>query len=114
MDVFSLRNQLIADYSQFARSFTSIRAEDIRLGVHAAYADGRYWPEPLIQINPRYRQGRSTQQLADANELLAATAKLFPINLYTHQEQAIAFSARGESYVVTTGTGSVGITSDIY
>ena len=106
MDVFSLRNQLIADYSQFARSFTSIRAEDIRSGVHAAYADGRYWPEPLIQINPRYRQGRSTQQLAAANELLTATAKLFPIDLYAHQEQAIAFSARGESYVVTTGTGS--------
>ncbi|MDR1424225.1 MAG: DEAD/DEAH box helicase [Azoarcus sp.] len=97
---------MIADYSQFARSFTSIRAEDIRSGVHAAYADGRYWPEPLIQINPCYRQGRSTRQLAAANELLTATAKLFPIDLYTHQEQAIAFSARGESYVVTTGTGS--------
>ncbi|RQV56160.1 DUF1998 domain-containing protein [Burkholderia cenocepacia] len=106
MDVFSLRSQLIADYSKFARSFTSIRAEDIQTGVHAAYADGRYWPEPLIQINPRYRQGRPVQQLAATNELLPATAALFPIDLYTHQEQAIAFSARGESYVVTTGTGS--------
>ena len=106
MDVFSLRNRLIADYSQFARSFTSIRAEDIRSGVHAAYADGRYWPEPLIQINPRYRQGRSTQQLAAAGELLTETDRLFSIALYTHQEQAIAFSARGESFLVTTGTGS--------
>ncbi|AJC20119.1 hypothetical protein [Pandoraea pulmonicola] len=82
MDVFSLRSQLIEDYSQFASSFTSIRAEDIRSGVHAAYDGGRYWPEPLIQINPRYRQGRSTQQLAATNELLAATAALFPIDLY--------------------------------
>jgi hypothetical protein len=39
-------------------------------------------------------------------ELSPVTARLFPIDLYTHQEQAIAFSTRGESYVVTTGTGS--------
>lgn len=106
MDVFSLRKRLIEDYSQFARSFTSIRAQDLRDKLDQAYADGRYWPEPLIQINPRYRQGRSTKQLADSGELLGATADLFAIDLYTHQEQALAFSEKGESYVVTTGTGS--------
>ncbi|WP_354674302.1 DEAD/DEAH box helicase [Cupriavidus alkaliphilus] len=106
MDVFSLRAQLVADYSQYARSFTSVRAADLRSGIDEAYARGRYWPEPLIQINPRYRQGRSTAELAASGDLLPSTSKLFPIDLYTHQEQAIAFSSRGESFVVTTGTGS--------
>ena len=29
-----------------------------------------------------------------------------PLTLYKHQEQAIALASHGESYVVTTGTGS--------
>ncbi|MDT8398180.1 MAG: hypothetical protein RQ899_06165 [Pseudomonadales bacterium] len=46
MAVFSLREQLIKDFSEFARSFTSIRAQDIKNELDVAYADGRYWPEP--------------------------------------------------------------------
>lgn len=106
MDVFSLREQLIGDYSRFARSFTTILAEDLRRGVDDAYSSGRYWPDPLIQINPRYKQGRSTSDLAAIGELHPLTATLFPIELYRHQEQAIAFGSKGESFVVTTGTGS--------
>lgn len=106
MDVFSLREHLIREYSRFARSFTTIQADDLRRGVDEAYASSRYWPEPLVQINPRYQKGRSTAQLAAAGELHPATSRCFPIDLYRHQEQAIAFGAQGESFVVTTGTGS--------
>lgn len=106
MDVFSLRDQLIDDYSRFARSFTTIRADDLQHGIDASYCSGRFWPEPLIQINPRYQQGRSTAELAAAGELIPATARCFPIDLYLHQEQALAFGSKGESFVVTTGTGS--------
>lgn len=106
MDVFALRDRLVADYSAFARSFTTIRAADLRQAIDAAYASNRYWPEPLIQINPRYKSGRSTRELADHDELLPKTADLFQIVLYEHQEKAIAFARAGESFVVTTGTGS--------
>ena len=106
MDVFSLRQRLISDYSAFARSFTDIHAIDIKEGVEAEYASGRYWPEPLIQINPRYAAGRHTSELVVSNELLAQTGKCFNIPLYQHQEQAIAHAAKGDSFVVTTGTGS--------
>lgn len=106
MDVFKLRESLVSDYSSFARSFTSILADDIRGGVEAAYNSNRFWPEPLIQINPRYKRGSSTSQLAARGEILPETAECFPIELFTHQEQAIAFAAKGESFVVTTGTGS--------
>jgi ATP-dependent helicase YprA (DUF1998 family) len=106
MDVFSLRGQLIGDYSRFARSFTTIRADDLRGGVDASYASGRYWPDPLIQINPHYQAGRPTSVLAAVGELQALTARHFDIDLYRHQEQSIACGANGDSFVVTTGTGS--------
>ncbi len=40
MDVFSLRQHLIGDYSRFVRSFTTIGADDLRQGVEDAYASG--------------------------------------------------------------------------
>lgn len=54
MDVFSLRDTVVGEYRRFATSFTTIHAEDIRQ-VEATYAEGRFWPEPLIQINPSYK-----------------------------------------------------------
>ena len=106
MDVFALRNRLVDDYGAFARSFTTIRATDLKKGIDDAYASNRYWPEPLIQINPRYQTSRSTAQLAADGTLLSKTATLFNLPLYTHQTRAIAFAADHKSFVVTTGTGS--------
>ena len=47
MDVFALRDHLIGDYSRFARSFTVIRASDLKAGIDDAYGSGRFWPDPL-------------------------------------------------------------------
>ena len=106
MDVFSLRESLIDHYQSFARSFTQIRAEDSRRQVHAAYDSGRFWPDPLLQINPKFKQGRTVAELARSGELHPACATLFPLDLYQHQENAVALAERGGSFVVTTGTGS--------
>ena len=46
LDVFSLRDFVVADYKRFATSFTTIHADDIRQQVEAIYAQQRYWPEP--------------------------------------------------------------------
>jgi len=51
MDVFAFREELVAEYARFSRSFTKIRAEDISREVDAAYAEGRFWPAQLIQLN---------------------------------------------------------------
>ena len=59
MDVFDLDGALVKDYERFARSFTKIRAEDIRPKVDALYASRRFWPEPLISINPHFERGAS-------------------------------------------------------
>ena len=106
MDVFALKQHLIGDYSRFARSFTSIREEDIAQVVEREYASGRFWPEPLIQINPRYSLGRTTASMAASGELHPVTAKHFSIGLYRHQEHAVAFARQAESFV-WTGQSSI-------
>ncbi|HSN97834.1 MAG TPA: hypothetical protein VLS89_06030 [Candidatus Nanopelagicales bacterium] len=63
MDAFSLRDRVVDEYRSFATSFTSIFAEDIRQQVDAIYAEGRFWPEPLIQINPSYRRSKNISEL---------------------------------------------------
>jgi Lhr-like helicase len=115
-NVFSFRDKLINEYSSFSRSFTRIASKDIRDEIERQYADGRYWPEPLVQINPNYQRKSTVQQLAAEGVLHGACAELFkvgkaeanpqPLHLYAHQLQALAKGQGKQSYVVTTGTGS--------
>ncbi|WP_236848787.1 hypothetical protein [Candidatus Thiodictyon syntrophicum] len=52
LDIFALRDSVVDEYKRFATSFTTIQAPDIKSQVEGIYANARYWPEPLIQINP--------------------------------------------------------------
>lgn len=99
-NVFDFRDQLISEYSTFSRSFSRIAARDISNKVDAQYNEGRYWPEPLIQINPNYRRSNTVQELAAKGDLHSACAELFrakkaegtPVDLflYAHQLEALA------------------------
>ena len=111
LDVFALRDSVVGEYKRFATSFTTIHAPDIREQVEGIYAGDRYWPEPLIQINPSYKCSTDVGALVESGVLDPGCADIFrakgePLSLYKHQQQAIALAAEGESYVVTTGTGS--------
>ena len=111
LDVFALRDSVVDEYRRFATSFTTIHAEDIREQVAAIYAEDRYWPEPLIQINPSYKRTTDVSTQVANGVLHPGCADIFradgqPLSLYKHQEQAVALAAEGESFVVTTGTGS--------
>jgi Lhr-like helicase len=115
MDVFDLRQRLVGDYSAFARSFTTIRAADIRQALDAEYNSGRFWPDPLISVNPRFQRGPNADELAASAEILPSTAKVFrlrdvsgepPVPFHMHQSNALAIARQGRSFVVTTGTGS--------
>ena len=111
LDVFALRESVVDEYRRFATSFTTIHAPDIREQVAAIYAEDRYWPEPLIQVNPSYRRSADVGALVANGVLHPGCADVFradgqPLVLYKHQEQAVALAAEGESFVVTTGTGS--------
>ena len=111
MHVFDLDRSLVADYEKFARSFTQIRAADIRQQIDAIYASGQFWPEALVTINPHFEPGASIGQLADDGSLHANSARIFqidgkPLLLHRHQAEAVAKAKSGQSFVVTTGTGS--------
>jgi hypothetical protein len=111
LDIFALRDSVVDEYKRFATSFTTIHAPDIKAQVEAIYAEERYWPEPLIQINPSYKRSTDIRSLVAQGVLDPTCADIFqfkgePLTLYKHQEQAIALAEAGESYVVTTGTGS--------
>ena len=111
MDVFSLDRHLVEDYQRFARSFTTIRAEDIREQVDQIYATGKFWPEPIVSINPHFQLGDSLSKLVSEGTLNERTERVFridgqPLTLFRHQSQAIAKAKQRQSFVVTTGTGS--------
>ncbi len=119
MDVFDYRNSVIADYSKFTTSFTKIKAEDIKQFVGSQYADGKFWPDPLIQLNPSFVQSYDVEDLVRQGELHSSCADIFrfdknleggklgvPAKLYHHQEKAIKVAQTKQSYVLTTGTGS--------
>src|SRR5262245_46635831 len=106
LDIFSLRDFIVGEYRNFATSFTKIFAEDIRQQVDAIYAEGRFWPDPLLQINPTYKYSTPTnpfealQRLIDGGVLDPRSAEIFkadekPLALYKHQEQAITLAAAG-------------------
>ena len=49
MNVFDLDRSLVRDYARFARSFTQIRAPDIRQQVEAIYATNKILAGPAHQ-----------------------------------------------------------------
>ncbi|MCM8594079.1 hypothetical protein [Accumulibacter sp.] len=117
IDVFEFGEKLVGDYRQFMRSFTRIRSEDIARFVESAYDSQRYWPEPLIPINPNFEAGHTVDELAAAGALHPECGRIFragksassagvSLRLFKHQEEAIGFARSGASYILTTGTGS--------
>jgi ATP-dependent helicase YprA (DUF1998 family) len=62
-------------------------------------------------IAPHFERGASAEELVAEGSLHPDTARVFrvdgqSIRFHRHQEQAIAKAKRGQSFVVTTGTGS--------
>lgn len=117
MNVFDFRQSLVSDYERFTRSFVSIRADDIRSAVDSEYASQRFWPEPLVQLNPSFASGGSVEDLVRDGVLSPGCAEIFrfgrsstasgsSLQLHLHQLQAIRLASQGHSYVLTTGTGS--------
>jgi Lhr-like helicase len=111
MKAFEFDHNLIDSYARFSRSFSTIRAQDIAAEVTRQYDDGRFWPDALLSLNPRFLSGPTVDDLVASGDLDEATARIFrigttPIRFHRHQAQAIAKARAGQSFVVTTGTGS--------
>lgn len=111
MKAFDHDRYLVTQYERFARSFTTIRADDLQSEISRQYEQGRFWPDALLSLNPHYERGPTIDDLSASGDLCAETAQIFrfgpdPIKFHRHQAQAIAKAQASHSFVVTTGTGS--------
>ncbi|HEY7782755.1 MAG TPA: DEAD/DEAH box helicase [Ktedonobacterales bacterium] len=117
MNVFELRDHLIADYRAYVESFMRIRDPRIREYVHDSLESGALWTEPLLQLNPAFASGATIDELVAAGTLHQECQRIFrlkgdqrdfgtPLSLHKHQADAIAIARGGHNYVLTTGTGS--------
>jgi superfamily II DNA/RNA helicase len=116
VDVFAFRDRVVEDYGQFSRSFTEIRAKDVRDFVDGKYGEGEYWPSPLIQLNPSFVGGGSIGDLVKSGLLHPECRQIFrygkengsgqELLLHRHQVDAIEIARSGGSFVITSGTGS--------
>jgi len=120
MNVFDLRDRLVADYASYTRSFINIADPRISNAVESALDAGAFWPEPLLQLNPTFLPGGTIDDLVADRTLHPECAKIFRIDksdldhtgkeflLHTHQREAILHTKqdRNKSFVLTSGTGS--------
>ncbi|TBH10155.1 DEAD/DEAH box helicase [Rhizobium leguminosarum] len=111
MRAFEFDHQLINAYEHFSRSFSAIRAPDLKSEIDAQYDAGKFWPDALLSLNPRFMAGPTIDELVATGDLDEGTGKVFrfgatPLRFHRHQAEALAKAKQGKSYVVTTGTGS--------
>ncbi|MEW6273407.1 MAG: DEAD/DEAH box helicase [Thermodesulfobacteriota bacterium] len=117
MNVFQMRDRLIADYAAYVGSFIELRDARIRDLVDRDLGKGLLWPDPLIQLNPNFEPGEWIDGLVDSGELHEECRRIFrkkpapdvdagPLRLHRHQVDAIRAARSGANYVLTTGTGS--------
>ena len=111
MKAFEFDHQLIRAYEHFSRSFSEIRAPDLESEIDAQYDAGKFWPDALLSLNPRFMAGPTVDDLVATSDLDEGTGKVFrfgttPLRLHRHQAEAIAKAKQSKSFVVTTGTGS--------
>jgi len=111
MKAFEFDHRLVDAYARFSRSFSTIRSDDLKSEVDRQYDAGRFWPDAMLSLNPKFLQGPTVDDLVASGDLDEATGRIFrfgsePLQFHRHQAQSIAKARAGQSYVVTTGTGS--------
>lgn len=107
MNVFETHAQIVGDYASYIRSFISIADPEINRTVDAALAEGKLWPDPLLQCNPAYEPAGSIAEIVAAGGLHGSIPDIFKgYTLYRHQLEAIQLGTTGRDFVVTSGTGS--------
>lgn len=117
MNIFGFREKLVNDYKSYIRSFIKIKDDRINNFIEPEISKGLLWPDPLIQLNPSFEQGNTVTELVKEGILHPDCDRIFRLKethddygrallLHKHQEEAIRTAASGQSYILSTGTGS--------
>jgi tRNA A-37 threonylcarbamoyl transferase component Bud32 len=119
-DIFAVHQRLISDYRGFTEGAAVIRDDRIANFMDADLDAKSQWPDPWLSLNPFFADGGSVADLVEAGVLHPDCKQVFqtgksegsstcdgqPIRFYRHQRDAIKAAQGGDSYVLTTGTGS--------
>lgn len=65
MDAFRLREEIVNQYKSYVKSFINIRDQRIDNEVNRTVERDLLWPDPLIQINPKFQTGESITEFID-------------------------------------------------
>jgi len=120
LDMFEVHRTLIADYRSFTEAGTVIRDPAIAAFVENDLDRKSQWPDPWLSLNPFFASAGTVLELANQGVIHAECARIFqerkaadatvctgrPLTLHQHQRDAVDAARTGESYVLTTGTGS--------
>ena len=108
MDIFVLRDRVVAEYRNYFESFINVLDPRLDGFVKERLAEGLMWPDAVLQLNPAYEPGPTLKEMASKGIITPETARFFgpDLGLYRHQEEAIEVAKQGEPYIVSTGTGS--------
>ncbi len=118
MDVFEAHERLICDYDAFTSSLVQVRDKRVARHLASERQDKVRWPDPWLSLNPNFETGGTVSELVRDGLLHPECERLFrvktdpddtgarPLTLHRHQREAIAAARTGQSYVLTTGTGS--------
>ncbi|WP_103545933.1 DEAD/DEAH box helicase [Streptomyces sp. SM1] len=118
MDVFGVHHDLIAEYEAFTSSLVAVRDPDIESQLAGERERKTRWPDPKLALNPTFRSGGTVASLCDDGLLHPMCREYFrhkthpndpgsrTLSLHRHQREAIVAADRGDSHVLTTGTGS--------
>lgn len=107
MNIFETHARIVKDYASYICSFINIADKKIEAKVTEELADGKLWPQPLLQFNPAYESAGSIRDIVAAGLLNSEAVNIFDgYSLYKHQVEAVKLGVSGKDFVVTSGTGS--------
>ncbi|MFF3005983.1 protein kinase [Kitasatospora sp. NPDC057940] len=120
MDVFGIHRTLIDEYERFTKGATVVRDGRIAGFIEDDLAGKSQWPDPWLSLNPFFADGGQVTDLVRDGILDPKCAEIFqadkkktsprpdgrPLTFHRHQREAIEAAQAGDSYVLTTGTGS--------
>lgn len=101
MDVLLTHKQVVEDYASYIQSLLNIADPAIRSTVENRLAEGRLWPEPLLQFNPAYKSAGTVEALAAKGPGFEPVGPL-PGNV-TNREARQKLSSPSTSTSITAG-----------
>ena len=66
MNIFDAHGQIVDDYADYIRSFINISDPEIARTVEDSLAEGRLWPQPLLQFNPAYEKVGTVKKVVES------------------------------------------------